>query len=152
PPTRVCPSRCSRPSVTLNKHAPGSLIHRTNPGVRRARLRSGVARPRLQRRHWGVQRMAAFRPPRQHAASFPREAQAMTQGARLVAMIAAAALAPAFASAQTQNAAAVDAVAAKVVQKYQSSTCQQLAQERQAPKTAQKEAVKERVGQLLRQN
>jgi len=46
----------------------------------------------------------------------------------------------------------VDAAAAKVVQKYQSSSCQQLAAERQAPKTAEKEASKQRLGELLRQN
>src|SRR5215469_9402919 len=46
----------------------------------------------------------------------------------------------------------VDAVANKVVQKYQSESCDQLAAERQAPKSAQKEAVEQRAGQLLRED
>ena len=44
----------------------------------------------------------------------------------------------------------VDAVATKLVQKYQSSSCQQLAQERQAPKSAQREQAMQRAGELLR--
>jgi hypothetical protein len=43
-----------------------------------------------------------------------------------------------------------DKIAAKLVQKYQTSTCDQLAAERQAPPSAQKEAIKEQVGQKLR--
>jgi hypothetical protein len=46
----------------------------------------------------------------------------------------------------------VDAVAAKLVQKYQTSSCEQLAAERQAPKTAAKEAAEQRAGQVLRQD
>jgi hypothetical protein len=38
------------------------------------------------------------------------------------------------------------------VQKYQTSTCEQLAAERQAPPSAQKEAIKDRIGQQLRQD
>lgn len=45
-----------------------------------------------------------------------------------------------------------DQIAAKVVQKYQTSTCEQLAAERQAPPSAQKEAIKDRIGQQLRQD
>ena len=46
----------------------------------------------------------------------------------------------------------VDAVANKVVQKYQSESCDQLAAERQGPKSAQKEAAAQRAGQLLRED
>jgi hypothetical protein len=46
----------------------------------------------------------------------------------------------------------VDAVASKVVQKYQSASCEQLAAERQAPKSAAKEAAMQRAGQLLRED
>jgi hypothetical protein len=46
----------------------------------------------------------------------------------------------------------VDAAASKVVQKYQSSSCQQLAAERAAPKPAEKEAAKKKVGEMLRQD
>jgi hypothetical protein len=46
----------------------------------------------------------------------------------------------------------VDAVANKVVQKYQAESCDQLAAERQAPKSAQKEAMAQRAGQLLRED
>ena len=43
-----------------------------------------------------------------------------------------------------------DKVADKVIQKYQTSSCQQLAAERQQPPTAQKEAMEQRVVQALR--
>jgi hypothetical protein len=46
----------------------------------------------------------------------------------------------------------VEAVANKVVQKYRSESCEQLAAERQAPKSAQKEAAAQRAGQLLRED
>jgi hypothetical protein len=45
----------------------------------------------------------------------------------------------------------VDAAATRLVQKYQSS-CQQLAAQHQAPKTAQNEAAIKKVGELLRQD
>ena len=49
-----------------------------------------------------------------------------------------------------QDVRAVYAAATKLVQKYQSSSCEQLAQERQAPKSAQKEQAKQRAGEMLR--
>lgn len=64
------------------------------------------------------------------------------------ALIALAAIVPA---ARSQT-AIVGAVADRVVQKYQSSTCEQLAAERQAPKSAQKEAAAQRAGELLRKD
>lgn len=69
----------------------------------------------------------------------------------LVVIGAGLAFAPIGAPAQGQY-PLVDAAAARLVQKYQSSSCEQLAAERQAPKPPQKEAMKERVGALLRQN
>lgn len=69
----------------------------------------------------------------------------------LVVICAGLAFAPVGAPAQGQY-PLVDAVAARLVQKYQSSSCEQLAAERQAPKPPQREAMKERVGNLLRQN
>jgi hypothetical protein len=62
------------------------------------------------------------------------------------------ALAAAVACAAYAQSPIVDAVANKVVQKYQSSSCEQLAAERQAPKTAAKAAAEQRAGQLLRQD
>jgi hypothetical protein len=44
----------------------------------------------------------------------------------------------------------LDAVAARLVQKYNSATCADLAKERQAPASAQKEAMKDRAGDALR--
>ena len=61
------------------------------------------------------------------------------------------ALASPMAHAQGQH-PLVDAAATKLVQKYQSSSCEQLAAERQRPKAADKEAQKQRVGEMLRQN
>ena len=46
----------------------------------------------------------------------------------------------------------VDAVANRLVQKYQSESCDQLAAERAAPKSAQNEAAMQRAGQLLRED
>jgi len=46
----------------------------------------------------------------------------------------------------------LDAAATRLVQKYQSSSCQQLAAERQAPASPQKEAMKQRAGQYLRED
>lgn len=46
----------------------------------------------------------------------------------------------------------IDAVANKVVQKYQSESCEQLASERATAKSAQKEAAAQRAGQLLRED
>jgi hypothetical protein len=43
-----------------------------------------------------------------------------------------------------------DALAAKLVQKYNSATCADLAAERAAPASAQKDAMKDRVGGALR--
>jgi hypothetical protein len=45
-----------------------------------------------------------------------------------------------------------DKAAAKVVHKYQTSSCAQLAAERKAPASAQKTEMEQRVGQLLRQD
>ncbi len=42
-----------------------------------------------------------------------------------------------------------DRVAEKVIQKYQTSSCQQLQQEKQQPPSAQKEATEQKVIQLL---
>ncbi len=44
----------------------------------------------------------------------------------------------------------LDAAAAKLVQKYNSATCADLAKERQTPASAQKEAMKDRAGNVLR--
>lgn len=44
----------------------------------------------------------------------------------------------------------LDAAAANLVQKYNSATCADLATERAAPVSAQKEAMKDRVGDALR--
>jgi hypothetical protein len=46
----------------------------------------------------------------------------------------------------------LDRIGAAIVQKYQTSSCQQLAAERQAPPSAQKEAMKARIGQQLQSN
>jgi hypothetical protein len=43
-----------------------------------------------------------------------------------------------------------DALAAKLVQKYNGATCADLAMERAAPASAQKEAIKDQVGAALR--
>jgi hypothetical protein len=61
------------------------------------------------------------------------------------------AFAPVGAPAQGQY-PLVDAAAARLVQKYQTSSCEQLAAERLAPKPPQREAMMQRVGQLLRQD
>jgi hypothetical protein len=61
------------------------------------------------------------------------------------------AFAPVGAPAQGQY-PLVDAAAARLVQKYQTSSCEQLAAERLAPKPPQREAAIQRVGQLLRQD
>jgi len=45
-----------------------------------------------------------------------------------------------------------DKRADKLIQKYQTSSCQQLAQEKQQPPTAQKEAMEEKVVQTLHQD
>lgn len=58
-------------------------------------------------------------------------------------------------SAQAQAPASypiADALAGKLVQKYNSASCEQLAQERGAPPNAQKEAIEAKVGQQLQQN
>lgn len=44
----------------------------------------------------------------------------------------------------------LDAAAARLVQKYNSATCADLAQERLAPQSAQQEAIKDQVGDALR--
>jgi hypothetical protein len=46
----------------------------------------------------------------------------------------------------------MDRVADKVVQKYQTSSCQQLAAERKKPKSGKKEEIEERVVGMLRQD
>lgn len=56
-------------------------------------------------------------------------------------------------AAQAQPAASypiADGLAAKLVQKYNGSTCAELAQQRVAQPSAQKEAMKDRVGDALR--
>ncbi len=58
-------------------------------------------------------------------------------------------------SAQAQPASqypVLDRVAAAIVQKYQTSSCQQLAAEKQAAPNAQKETMKDRVGHQLQQD
>ena len=45
-----------------------------------------------------------------------------------------------------------DRVADKLIQKYQTSSCQQLAQEKQQPPSAQKEAMEQKVVQTLHQD
>ena len=75
----------------------------------------------------------------------------MRHDPRLALALAALTLAAAVPTAWSQT-PIVDAVANKVVQKYQSATCEQLAAERQAPKSAQKEAAADRAGQLLRED
>jgi hypothetical protein len=63
------------------------------------------------------------------------------------------ALAAPAAQAQAPSATpALDRVAARIVQKYQTSTCEQLAQQRQAPASATKQQAEARVGQMLRQD
>jgi hypothetical protein len=46
----------------------------------------------------------------------------------------------------------IDRAAAKIVEKYRTSSCEQLAQERQAPKSAAKAQAEQKVGQMLRQD
>lgn len=46
----------------------------------------------------------------------------------------------------------VDQAAANLVTKYQTSSCAELAAERAAPATGPKEAMKQRVGDMLQQN
>jgi|WetSurMetagenome_2_1015567.scaffolds.fasta_scaffold109775_2 hypothetical protein len=46
----------------------------------------------------------------------------------------------------------LDRVAARIVEKYQTSSCEQLAQQRQAPRSANKQQAEQRVGQMLRQD
>lgn len=56
---------------------------------------------------------------------------------------------------QTQPASqypVLDRVATAIVQKYQTSSCQQLAAAKQAPPDAQKEAMKDRIGHQLQQD
>ena len=62
-----------------------------------------------------------------------------------------AALAAPAARAQSQT-PVMDRLAARIVQKYQTSSCEQLAQQRQAPRSAQKQQAEQRVGQMLRQD
>ncbi|HKR88201.1 MAG TPA: hypothetical protein VJS38_08480 [Phenylobacterium sp.] len=76
----------------------------------------------------------------------------MRTRAGLAIICAGLALAPAAALAQAQQHPMVEAAATRIVQKYQSSSCQQLAAERQAPKTAEKEAAIKKVGELMRQD
>jgi hypothetical protein len=54
--------------------------------------------------------------------------------------------------AQAQQYPMVDQVAAKVVQKYQTSSCEQLAAERGRPPTGQRAAMEERVVRLLHED
>lgn len=76
----------------------------------------------------------------------------MTQPLGLAIICAGLALAPAVVHAQPNiEQPMIDSVAAKLVQKYQTSSCQQLAAERRAPKVPEKEVAKKRVGEVLRQ-
>ena len=54
-----------------------------------------------------------------------------------------------LAAAQAGKYPMIDRVAAAIVQKYQTSSCQQLAAERAAPPSAQKQAMKAKIGQKL---
>jgi hypothetical protein len=54
--------------------------------------------------------------------------------------------------AQAQQYPMLDQVAAKVVQKYQTSSCQQLAAERGQPPSGQRAAMEERVVRLLHED
>jgi hypothetical protein len=56
------------------------------------------------------------------------------------------------AQAQAQSYPIADKAAAMIVQKYSTSSCETLAQERKAPPTAQKEAMKAKLADALRQN
>ncbi len=57
------------------------------------------------------------------------------------------------ASAQTATSyPLLDRIASAVVQKYQTSSCEQLAAEKLAPKSAQKEAAEARLGQQLQRD
>jgi hypothetical protein len=75
----------------------------------------------------------------------------MRTSSGLIIACACLALAPAVVHAQGQR-PLVDAAATKLVQKYQTSSCEQLAAERKSAKAPEKEASKQRVGELLRQN
>ena len=55
-------------------------------------------------------------------------------------------------AAHAQQYPMLDQVAAKVVQKYQTSSCQQLAAERGRPPTGQRAAMEERVVRLLHED
>lgn len=77
----------------------------------------------------------------------------MTKPLGLMIVCAGLALAPAVAHAQPNvERPMIDSVAAKLVQKYQTSSCQQLAAERRAAKVPEREAAKQRVGEVLRHN
>lgn len=56
------------------------------------------------------------------------------------------------AGAQAQQYPMLDQIASKVVQKYQTSSCQQLAAERGRPPTAQRAAMEERAVRLLHED
>jgi hypothetical protein len=55
-------------------------------------------------------------------------------------------------TAHAQPSPVADAIASKLVAKYQSSSCAQLAQERNTPKPPDKEAAVQRAAELLRQD
>lgn len=59
-------------------------------------------------------------------------------------------LAGAQATAQQPSYPIADQLAAKLVAKYNTASCSQLAAERKAPASAQKDAMKDRVGGMLR--
>jgi hypothetical protein len=63
----------------------------------------------------------------------------------------AAALSASAADAQSQH-PILDQAASKIVTKYQTTSCADLARERQAPPSARKAEVKDRVGQMLRED
>lgn len=72
----------------------------------------------------------------------------MSTASRLLSAIAALTLVAGAAHAQPSPVA--DAIANRLVAKYQSESCDQLAQERMTPKSPGKEAAVQRAGELLR--
>jgi hypothetical protein len=72
----------------------------------------------------------------------------MRIAARLLSAVAVLSLTAGVAHAQPSPLA--DAIAGKLVAKYQSESCDQLAQERKAPKSPDREAAVQRAAELLR--
>ncbi|HKF00890.1 MAG TPA: hypothetical protein VFB24_13520 [Candidatus Binatia bacterium] len=57
-----------------------------------------------------------------------------------------------FGIAGAQQYPIMDKVAEKVIQKYQSSSCQELAQKKSAPPTARKEMIEEKMVEMMRKD